>query len=54
MILSNGKVITVDDQFAIAQAVAVRGDRIVAVGTNQNVTRLAGPSTRRIDCATGR
>jgi hypothetical protein len=29
--------------------VAVRGDRIIAVGTNQNITRLAGPNTRRID-----
>ena len=48
-ILTNGKIITVDDQFSIAQAVAVRGDRIVAVGTNQNITRLAGPNTRRID-----
>ena len=48
-ILTNGKVITVDDQFSIAQAVAIRGDRIVAVGTNQNITRLAGPNTRRID-----
>ena len=48
-ILTNGKIITVDDQFSIAQAVAVRGDRIVAVGTNQDITRLAGPSTRRID-----
>src|SRR5687768_14268535 len=49
LILSNGKVITVDDRFTIAQAVAVRGDRIVAVGTNQEIARLAGPSTRRID-----
>ena len=49
IILTNGKVITVDDQFSIAQAVAVRGDRIVAVGTNAEITRLAGPSTRRID-----
>jgi predicted amidohydrolase YtcJ len=48
-VFTNGKVITVDDQFSIAQAVAVRGDRIVAVGTNQEVNRLAGPSTRRID-----
>lgn len=32
--LSNGKIITVDEKFSIAQAVAVRGDRIVAVGTN--------------------
>ncbi|HXH24252.1 MAG TPA: amidohydrolase [Vicinamibacterales bacterium] len=48
-ILLNGKIITVDDRFTIAQAVAVRGDRFVAVGTNQEVARLAGPNTRRID-----
>ena len=34
---------------ASPQAVAVRGDRIVAVGTNQDITQLAGPKTRRID-----
>jgi len=28
---------------------AVRGDRIVAVGGNQDITKLAGPNTRRID-----
>jgi predicted amidohydrolase YtcJ len=48
-ILTNGKIITVDDTFSIAQAVAVRDSRIVAVGTNQEITRLAGPNTRRID-----
>jgi predicted amidohydrolase YtcJ len=49
LILSNGKIITVDERFSIAQAIAVRGDRIVAVGSNQDITRLAGPDTRRID-----
>src|SRR5262245_19056696 len=49
LVLSNGKIITVDDRFSIAQAVAVRGDRIVAVGSNQEVARLAGPATRRVD-----
>ncbi len=49
VILSNGKIITVDDRFSIAQAVAVRGDRVIAVGTNQDIARLAGPNTRRID-----
>jgi predicted amidohydrolase YtcJ len=29
--------------------VAIRGDRIVAVGTNQEITALAGAGTRRID-----
>jgi predicted amidohydrolase YtcJ len=49
VILTNGKVITVDDKFTIAQAVAIRGDRIVAVGSNQQITQMAGASTRRID-----
>ena len=49
LILSNGKIITVDERFSIAQAVAIAGERIVAVGTNQEIARLAGPNTRRID-----
>jgi predicted amidohydrolase YtcJ len=49
VILTGGKIITVDERFTIAQAVAVRGERIVAVGTNQEIARLAGPKTRRID-----
>ena len=49
VILSNGKIITVDERFAIAQAVAIGGDRILAVGTNQEMARLAGPNTRKID-----
>src|SRR5580700_463314 len=49
LILSNGKIITVDERFTIAQAVAIAGDRIVAVGTNQEMARLAGANTRRID-----
>jgi len=49
IVFSNGKIITVDDRFTIAQAVAVRGDRIAAVGTDADVGRLATPATRRID-----
>src|ERR1700722_13869102 len=49
LILSNGKIITVDPRFTIAQAVAIRGERIVAVGTSQEIGHLAGPSTRKID-----
>ena len=33
-ILTHGKVITVDDQFRIEEAIAIRGDRFVAVGSN--------------------
>ncbi len=49
LVLSNGKIITVDERFSIAQAVAIIGDRIAAVGTNQEIARLAGPNTRKID-----
>ena len=49
IILSNGKIITVDQRFTIAQAVAIKGDRIIGVGSNQDIGRLAGPNTRKID-----
>ncbi len=49
VILTNGKIITVDNKFTVAQAVAIRGDRFVAVGSNQDIAKLAGPNTRRID-----
>jgi len=49
LILTNGKIITVDERFSIAQAVAIKGERFVAVGTNTDISKLAGSSTRRID-----
>ncbi len=49
IVLTNGKIITVDNKFSIAQAVAIRGDRILAVGTNPQINALAGANTRRID-----
>lgn len=49
VILSNGKIVTVDDRFTIAQAVAIQGGRILSVGSDQDINRLAGPNTRRID-----
>ena len=48
-ILTNGKIITVDDQFRIAEAVAIRGGRFVAVGTDAEIVQLAEASTQRID-----
>ena len=49
LILVNGRVLTVDATDRIAQAVAVAGSRIVAVGTTAEVERLAAPNARRID-----
>ena len=44
-----GSIVTVDDAKPSAEAVAVRGGRIVAVGTAADVMRLRGPKTRVID-----
>ena len=49
VILHNGKVVAVDDRFTIAQAVAVKGERIIAVGSNTDIRKLAGNGTRVID-----
>lgn len=49
IILVNGKVVTVDDRFRIEQAVAIKGQRIVAVGKTDEVRKLAGGSARVID-----
>jgi predicted amidohydrolase YtcJ len=48
-IVRNARVITVDRQSRIAQAVAIRGDRIIAVGTDAEVMALATPATEVID-----
>jgi predicted amidohydrolase YtcJ len=49
LILVNGTVLTVDGRDRIAQAVAIRGERILAVGDTASIEALAGPGTRRID-----
>ncbi len=49
IVFINGNIITVDSADRVAQAVAVKGDRILAVGTTAAIDSLAGPSTQRID-----
>ncbi len=49
LILYNGSVITVDEKFSIAQAIALRGNKIFKVGTNDAILKFAGPNTRKID-----
>ncbi|HVK17183.1 MAG TPA: amidohydrolase [Fimbriiglobus sp.] len=53
LIVHGAHVVTVDPKFTTAAAVAVRGSRIVAVGTDADVLKLKGPKTRVID-ATGK
>jgi predicted amidohydrolase YtcJ len=48
-IFFNGKIITVDSDFAIQQAFAVRGEQYAALGTNAAIRALAGANTRLVD-----
>ncbi len=49
LVIINGKLITVNRDFAIMQAVAVKDAKIVAVGTNEEVKALIGPNTKVLD-----
>ena len=49
LILYNGKIVTVDQEFSVAEALAVSNGRITAVGTNAEVRSLAASSTRLVD-----
>ncbi|MBI3940425.1 MAG: amidohydrolase family protein [Acidobacteria bacterium] len=53
MILYNGKVLTVDEKFTIAQAVAVRDGKFMAIGDTNRILKMAGPGTVRIDLKGG-
>ncbi len=48
-ILVNAKIVTVDEDFSIAEAVAIRDGKFVAVGSDQEIRALAGQETEVID-----
>src|SRR3954467_4355014 len=49
LLLTNGKIVTVDDRFTIVQALAVKDGRIVAAGTQAAIESFKGPSTKVVD-----
>jgi predicted amidohydrolase YtcJ len=49
VVLVNGTVLTVDANDSAAQAVAIAGGKIVAVGTNDAIRSRVGPATQVID-----
>src|SRR5690242_15977216 len=51
VVLKNAKIVTVDTAKPEAQALAIKGDTIVAVGTNPEIDAHVGPSTEVIDLA---
>ncbi len=49
MIVTGARVLTMTSAEAVAEAIAVRGDRILAVGADDDIQSLANSSTKRID-----
>jgi len=49
IVLLNGKIVTVDDRFTVAEALAIKGERILAVGSNAEIETHKGPLTRVVD-----
>lgn len=49
LMLLNGKIITVNPNFTLAEAVAIKRDKIIAVGSNKEIRRFANKQTKIID-----
>src|SRR5262245_29849303 len=49
LVLTHGKILTVDARDTIAEAIAIRGGAIAAVGSTAEIQALAGPNTRVVD-----
>ncbi len=51
LILHHGKVVTVDQNFSVRQAIAIEDGHIRQVGTDEEILKLKGPRTEVIDVA---
>src|ERR1700682_373234 len=49
LIITNARIYTVNPQQKWAEAIAVRGDKIIAVGDRSQIEALRGPATKVID-----
>src|SRR5437870_13285673 len=49
LILYHGKIVTVDQNFSIQQAIAVKDGKILRAGSDQDVLKLKGPKTEVMD-----
>lgn len=49
LIFHHGKIVTVDKDFSIREAIAIDGERIAAVGSNDDILKLKGAATKVID-----
>lgn len=53
LIVTNARILTMDEERPAAEAIAISGDRIAAIGSRAEIEALAGPATRIIDAKGG-
>ncbi|SNB78739.1 hypothetical protein SAMN07250955_11934 [Arboricoccus pini] len=51
LVILNGRILTMDEAEPRAAALAIQGNRIVALGSNEEIAAWCGPATKRIDAA---
>ena len=51
LVLLNGRIVTLDQRSTVAEAIAIRGERIAALGSSAAIQTLVVPATRTIDLA---
>ena len=49
LIIRNARVITVDQKFSVQQAIAIKGDKILAVDDDRHIAKFQGKATRVVD-----
>jgi predicted amidohydrolase YtcJ len=49
LILHHGKIVTVDKAFTLQQALAIRGSKVLRVGSNEDILKQQGPHTQLLD-----
>src|SRR5437763_16568360 len=49
LIIHHAKIVTLDAKDRIVEALAVRGEKIIALGDDEQIFKLKGPKTRVID-----
>src|SRR5439155_6763235 len=49
VIYHHAKILTMDEKFTIAAAIAVKGDKILAVGDDDEILKLKGAATKVVD-----
>jgi predicted amidohydrolase YtcJ len=48
-VFTHGKIVTVDERFSIAEAVAIANGKFIGVGTSEEMNALVGPTTEVFD-----